>query len=248
MTRTGRALLAWSTVLAISLAACGQEAQSPKSTVVAPAQPTGDGPAPAAPSASSGATWDANAWPYAPALTEEEKAAQLARLEKEPGPIKTNWVPPGKSERYGHTEARIDAPYDVVRGKLADFTLYKELAGSRFKKVQVVDKQQGGTDLYFLLPIMKGLITIWYVTRFMPPRPGAGGTEVIEGKLVKGNVKDVHMIFTIRPMTEDKQRTIMTCDLLLGLSIPAPQANVDEELRDACGESVHHLRFMIHGH
>lgn len=225
----------------LSLSACGPEAPPPKTAdTVKPSTPGGEPAASASPAPPS--KFDATVWPYAPALTQEERAAQLARLEKDPGPIKTNWVPPGKSERYGHAEGLIAAPYDAVRARLTDFVHYKDLAGHRFKKVSVVDKVGEGSDIYFQLPIMKGIVTIWYVTRFMPPRPGQGGTEIIEGTFVKGNVKDVHFVFTLSPAKEDKKSTVLVCDLLLGLSIPAPQANVDEELRDACGEAIHHTR------
>jgi len=196
-------------------------------------------PAAAAPAAAAA---DPATWPFAPAPTEEEKAAQIDRLKRDPGPVRTNWTPPGRSERYGHAEGLVAAPYDVVRARLVDFAHYRELAGHKFKKVSVVDKQPGGTDLYFQLPIMKGLVTIWYVTRFADPRPGAGGTEVIEGRFVKGNIKDVHFVFTMRPAATDKSSTVLVCDLLLSLSIPAPQGPLDEELRDACGDAIVNVR------
>lgn len=200
-------------------------------------------PAPAAGAAAAAApASDASAWPFAPAQTDEERSAQNERLKKEPGPVRTNWTPPGKSERYGHAEGLIAAPYDAVRARLVDFAHYRELAGHKFKKVSVVDKHPTGTDLYFQLPIMKGLVTIWYVTRFADPRPGKGGTEVIEGTFVKGNIKGVHFVFTMRPAVEDKSSTVLVCDLLLSLNIPAPQGPLDEELRDACGDAIVNVR------
>jgi len=193
------------------------------------------GSAPAGPS-------DAQGWPFAPAPSAEERAAQLTRLANDPGPLKSNWTPPGKSARYGHAEGLIAAPYDAVRARLVDFGHYKDLAGPKFKKVSLVDKQAGGTDIYWQLPIMKGVVTIWYVTRFAPARPAAGGGEVVEGTFVKGNIKDVHLVFTMRPAAEDKAKTVLVCDLLLALNIPAPQGALDEELRDACGDAINNVR------
>ena len=231
--------------LSLGAVACGPEAppaSSPNATAGADggAAPSADGAG--ATNTANPTPSDAQGWPFNPGPTAEEKAAQMDRLGKDPGPIKTNWTPPGKSDRYGHAEGLIAAPYDAVRARLADFPHYKDLAGPRFKKVSVVDKQPGGTDIYFQLPIMKGIVTIWYVTRFNPPRAGGNGTEVVEGKFVKGNIKDVHMIFTMRPATEDKKSTVLVCDLLLGLNIPAPQGPLDEELRDACGDAINHVR------
>ena len=90
------------------------------------------------------------------------------------------------------------------------------------------------------MPIMKGVVTIWYVTRFLSARPGRNGAEVIEGKFVKGNIKNMQIVFTLRPGPE--QKTILVCDLNLAINLPAPQELLDEELRDACGDAVNAVR------
>ncbi|MBX3226379.1 MAG: hypothetical protein KIT84_44490 [Labilithrix sp.] len=209
--------------------------QAPPATANAPAT---DADAGAAPVANSHAR-AGEAWPLV-GQTEEEKRAQLERLEKDAGPIKSNWTPPGKRERYGHAEGLIAADYAAVRGRLADFAHYDELAGPKFKKVSLVDKSAAGSDLYFQLPIMRGAVTIWYVARFGDPRPVPGEGEVIQGEFVKGNIKGMHLVFTVRPAPE--QRTILTCDLLLTLHVAAPQGEVDHALRDACGDAVRFVR------
>lgn len=238
--------------LAAGTAACGGSSGEGAPPAAA-GTGTGKGPAsaPANPGPSSGgengpaaasapAPSDASSWPYAPAPTAEELKAQLDRLTKDQGPLRTNWTPPGKSERYGRAEGLIAAPYDVVKARLLDFPHYKELAGPKFKKVSVVDKTPAGTDLYFQLPIMKGVVTIWYVTRFGAARPGMNGAEIIEGKFVKGNIKDMQIVFTLRPGPD--QKTILVCDLNLAINLPAPQDLLDEELRDACGDAVNAVR------
>jgi hypothetical protein len=150
-------------------------------------------------------------------------------------------VPPGKTERYGRAEGLVGAPYETVKARLLDYGRYHELAGPKFKKVSVVDKQASGTDLYFQLPIMKGLFTIWYVTRFGAARPTPGGGDLIEGTFVKGNIKDMQIVFTLRPGPDDRS-TVLVCDLNLAITLPAPQAALDEELRDACGDAVNAVR------
>lgn len=235
--------------LGVTALGCGGPAESapPRSPSVAAAPAAGapaDDPATkAGPVAvSAAAPSDATSWPFAPAPSEGDLRAQEERLAKDQGPIKMNWVPPGKSDRYGHAEGLIAAPYDVVKARLLDFPHYKELAGPKFKKVSVVDKSSSGTDLYFQLPIMKGLVTIWYVTRFGAARPGMGAAEIIEGRFVKGNIKDMQIAFTIRPAPGPEPKTILVCDLNLAINLPAPQAALDEELRDACGDAVNAVR------
>ena len=247
MTGIARRLVscASSLALAFALAACGSPANEgppPATAQTVAADPTTAGapndspPVAAAPSSPS----DSSAWPFGPPPSADDLKAQLDRLAKDQGPIKTNWTPPGKSDRYGHAEGLIAAPYDAVKARLLDLPRYKELAGPKFKKVSVVDKSASGTDLYFQLPIMKGLVTIWYVTRFSTARPGLAGAEIVEGKFVKGNIKDMQIVFTIRPTAD--QKTILVCDLNLAISIPAPQSALDEELRDACGDAVNAIR------
>ncbi len=178
-------------------------------------------------------------WPYTNPTSQRE--AQLDRLGRDQGPLKSNWVPPGKSERYGHAEAMISASPDVVKAKLQDFPHYKDLAGPKFKNVRVIDKSATSTSLYFQLPIMKGLITLWYVTSFSNARSVPGAGDVIEGRFVKGNIKNMQIVFTVLP-GRDAQSTVVVCDLNLAIHIPAPQEALDEELRDACGDALNAVR------
>jgi hypothetical protein len=244
MTGSVRFFLVWPLLV---LAACGgadtkpAESPSPTTATPSPSSSSPSTPSSATPVASEAAPGAApvpasqGGWPFAPQSPDDRKE-QLARLAKDRGPIRTNWVPPGKSERYGHAEGIIDAPPDKVKAKLQDYSNYKELAGPKFKTVRVVDKQGASTDVYFQLPIMKGIITINYVTRFAPIKG-----DVIEGTFVKGNIKDMHIAWTVRPGPDDKT-AIMTCDLILLPNIPAPQDAVDEEMRDACGDAINSVR------
>lgn len=190
----------------------------------------------AALTASQGAPSDAASWPFGPPPSGGEIASLLERLGNEPHPIRSNWTPPGKTERYGHAEVIVPAPYATVKARLLDFTHYRDLAGPKFKKVSVVDRTDAGTDLYFMLPIMKGVVTLWYVTRFTPAQAAMNGAEVIVGGFVKGNIKDMQIAFTLRPAPENK--TLLQCDLSLAINLPAPQELLDEELRDACGDAL----------
>ncbi len=247
---TGTLRFAFSSMVVLGLPlvvlGCGggdKPAEAPQSPS-APAPAPASNAAPAAPSADKNAPASdpAQGWPIGPAQSADERAAQLERLKKDPGPLKSNWVPPGKHERYGHAEGLVNAPAAAVKAKLEDFAHYKDLAGPKFKTVRVVDKQGDDTHVYFQLPIMKGLITINYVTRFPPAKHAQGGdADVVEGTFVKGNIKDMHIAFTVRPGPDDKS-AVMVCDLVLLPNVPAPQSALDEELRDACGDAINAVR------
>lgn len=252
-----RAGLGFSFLLsALISAGCGGGDQPPPATPT-PADTTAPTPtAPAtAPTPTAAADADAGAaatpataptptpggpWPFG---GYDDRNAQLDRLKKDAGPIKTNWTPPGKSDRYGHAEGLINAPPDQVKAKLTDYPHFSELAGPKFKSVKVVDKKGPNTDVYFQLPIMKGAVVIWYVTEFAPPK-AVGNDNVIEGTFVKGNIKGMNIAWTIRPGADDKS-TIMTCDLLLQPTVPAPQSALDEELRDACGDAINSVKKKV---
>ena len=211
-------------LVALALLSCGGEAAQAPATQAAPQA------APVQP----------DKWPF---VTTEDRAAQDERLAKDPGPIRSNWTPPGQDKRYGHAEGIVNAPFAAVRDKIGDFAHYKDLAGPKFKSVKVVEKEGARTDVYFQLPIMKGLVTIWYVTRFAPPRE-VNGSSIVEGTFVKGNIKSMHIALNARPAA-DTSATVLVCDLLLVPGIPAPQDAIDEELRDACGDAINSVRRTV---
>ena len=162
--------------------------------------------------------------------------AQLDRLVAAGRSVKWNYSPSGHAERYGHSEVLINAPMAAVRAQVLDFTHYKEFAPDKFKNARMVAKDGSNVDMYFQVPIMHGMMTLWYIARFGGVHVTQPGTEVVEGKYVRGNIKDMNIVFTMR--TIEPNWTILSCDLLLTPNMPAPQSAVDEELRDAAMQAV----------
>ncbi len=222
--------------LAFALAACGGAA--------APAPPAA-GPAEhaAAPVAPNGATTATTTGTAAapPPLAPLDDAA-IARLAASPVALRSNVVPPGKSERYGHAEIIIHGPPDDVRSVLLAFGHYKDIVPRKFKNAHVVGKENGRTDLSMQVPILRGMITLSYVLRFAPIVPTADG-ERLEGTFVKGNVKDANIVMTMRGVTPTS--TLLKCDLLILPKVPAPQSAVDEELRDAAGDALDGIKLRV---
>lgn len=168
---------------------------------------------------------------------------QRERLEAAHDMIKSNYTPKGKSDRYGHAEVIVNAPIAELRKAVLDFPNYKSLAPDKFKTVRLVAKENGTVDLYFLVPVMKGMVTIWYVARFPDHLVVDKDVEMLDGKFVKGSIEDMELELTLRSI--DPSRTILTCDLLIVPSIPAPQSALDETFRDAAGDAVAALKKRV---
>jgi hypothetical protein len=162
--------------------------------------------------------------------------AELDRLQRANASVKSNWVPPGQDDRWGHAQVLVRAPLDSVRAQVTDYGHMKDLAPQKFKTSRIVDKHGALTDVYLQIPVLHGLVTLWQVVRFAPPEQVAPGLEVVQGALVKGNVKQLRIVITMRAV--DPSRTVLTCDLLMTPEFIAPQAAVDEELRDAAQNAV----------
>lgn len=162
--------------------------------------------------------------------------AQLKRLEEAKHSLKWNFVPDGKSARYGHAEVLIEAPLEAVRREVVSFGKYKYFVPGKFKAARMVAKSKATTDMYFRVPIMHGMVMLWYVTRFERPRVLKPGVQVVEGSYVRGNINGMHIVLTMRAIAE--RRTILSCDLLLLPKVDAPQEAIDEELRDAAMQAV----------
>lgn len=213
--------------LCMLLAACGGSAPETKSPAnhAAPASP----PAP-------------NAASESPAAGGPDKERE--RLEAAGGVVKTNLTPPGKSERYGRAEAIVHASIDDLRKAVLDFSNYKSLAPDKFKTARMIAKEDGHVDVYFQVPVMKGLMTIWYVTRFPEhTQKLPNGAELEDGKFVKGSIDDMELAITMRSVAPDE--TILSVDLLIVPHLPAPQSAIDETLRDAAGDAVEALKKRV---
>jgi hypothetical protein len=160
----------------------------------------------------------------------------VKRLEAAGGTQSWSYVPAGRSVRFGHAEAIVAAPVVYVRDHAVD---YKDLSNGRIRTSRLVDKRPGSTDVYFQVPVLHGMITLWQVLRFTDVRRASDGTETFTGTLVRGNVRAAEMKITIRPAGHG--RSVVSCDMMIQPDFVAPQSMVDEELRDSARDAVRAL-------
>ena len=135
---------------------------------------------------------------------------------------------------------------EAVRKVLTQYGQYKDLAPDKFSNVRVIGKEAGNTDVYMQVPIMRGMVNLWMVLRFGAVQQIAPGVEVLEGKFVRGSVKDANIVFTSKRL--DENFTMLTCDLLISPNFPAPQSAIDEEMRDSALKAVDAIHNRAQGH
>jgi hypothetical protein len=159
--------------------------------------------------------------------------------------VRWNYVPSGKSDRYGHAETLTEATPDKTKEVMTDFGHMKDLH-KKFSSARVVAKENDATDVYMKLPVKVGPVQIdqYQVLRFGPAKQ-VGSAWVVEGKGVSGNMKNGHVILTVRPV--DAKHSLIKVDILLTPSVPAPQSVVDEELRDAAQDLANGLKDKAQG-
>jgi hypothetical protein len=177
-----------------------------------------------------------------PASAVDPDLARLASGQSQ----RSNWQPPGTGDRYGHAEVLVAAPSAQLRKMVLDFAHYREMTGGKFHVSRVIGKEAGGTDVYFQIPVLDGMIMLWQVFRFQELKPLAPGWTMIEGWYVKGNIGRGNAAWTLHAV--DDMHTVLKFDLLVVPNVPLPQSLLDDGLRNAAAEAVESVRDRAQEH
>jgi hypothetical protein len=146
---------------------------------------------------------------------------------------------PGSHIQAGAARIHVAAPIDVVRQVVTDFGSYSRHI-KKFNKTHVVGKSGAKTDVYMQVPILKGLGKVWAIVRFAPPKMSKDGEEIIEGTMLKGNVKRLDA--KVRLSKIDEENTLLNVELLIVPDLPVPGSVVTGEVAYAAHEAVVGLR------
>jgi hypothetical protein len=173
--------------------------------------------------------------------------ADATRIASAGHALKWNWVPPGKSLRFGHAETLIHAPLAKVRQLVLDFGHYRELADSITTSRVVGHGPDGSTDVYIQMGVMNNTIKFWNVTRFAPLQVEPSGIEVVDGQMIhgKGNIDNSETMWSMHSAGPDW--TVLKFDVLLNPGLPAPQSLIDEQLRDSAMDAVNSIHRRAQG-
>src|SRR5262245_39209853 len=161
--------------------------------------------------------------------TEEAKRLMKSR-DAERYEVKTEH----SSTKAGAARVHVATPSSDVKKVVLDFKHYSKFI-SKFDKAKVVGRDGDKTDVYLQVPILKGAAKIWAVVRFEPIKT-VNGEEVLEGHMVKGNVKRLDAWWRIKKIDDDN--TQLNLELLILPKLPVPGSLVTGEVAYAADEAV----------
>jgi ribosome-associated toxin RatA of RatAB toxin-antitoxin module len=161
------------------------------------------------------------------------------------GPEAQRLMKRGKAERYevltphsrikaGAARIYVRAPAGDVRKIVLDFNNYPKFI-SKFEQARIVGKAGKNTDVYLQVPILKGAAKIWAVVRFGPPKT-IKGEEIIEAKMIKGNVERLDAKWRIKSL--DEKSTQLHLEMLIVPKIPVPGSLITGEVAYAADVAV----------
>jgi len=170
--------------------------------------------------------WSSGSVAAAPAPGPElEKWHHIDRFD-----VKTRWA----DTPAGAARGNVSAPPDLVRSVVLDYKNYASFI-SRFEKSRIVGKSGDKTDVYLQVPILKGAAKVWAIVRFEPPKD-VDGTAVVEGHMIKGNVKRLDAIWRLKKLDEESTQVVL--ELLIVPDMPVPDSLVVPEVRYAAAKAV----------
>jgi hypothetical protein len=149
---------------------------------------------------------------------------------------------PESDRPAGGARTVVSASPSLVKSVVLDFEHYaiyfdpdKGRNPQRRWASRVVGKSGDKTDVYLEVPILKGAAKIWAIVRFDPPKK-VGDTEVVSGRLIKGNVDKLSAKWTMRPA--DDNSTSLQLEFLVVPKLPVPDSLLSNEARSAAFKAV----------
>lgn len=138
------------------------------------------------------------------------------------------------SIKAGAARVHIAAPVKDVQKVIEDFRRYDEFI-KKFDKSKVVGRDGDKTDVYLQVPILKGAAKVWAVVRFGPIKK-VGDEWVLEGEMVKGNVKRLDAKWRLKQIDDDDSQ--LNLELLIVPKLPVPGSVVTGEVAYAADTAV----------
>lgn len=211
MKLTALALRHFAAVALSATAACPAAAQQPASTAVSAAAPRA-------------------AAAHGPAIT-----ASLRR-----GEIDIVSLPdPHTGVQLARATVIVDAPAEVAMRIVTDYAHYSDFLPN-FRASRVLSRRGNNAIVYLEARAVHNTTTIWAQLRIFQRRP-AGQTQIIEGRMMQGNVARMDARWEVTPI-DDGARSLVTFQFLIDPDLPFPDSIVSQENRRVTSRAVDALR------
>ncbi len=138
------------------------------------------------------------------------------------------------STKAGCARVHVAATAAEVKKTISDFGNYEKFI-KRFDRSRIVGREGKNTDVYLQVPILKGAAKVWAIVRFAPIKT-VGGVEVLEGHMIKGNVRRLDATWRIKKI--DDENTQLNLELLIVPKLPVPGSVVTGEVAYAADTAV----------
>jgi hypothetical protein len=149
---------------------------------------------------------------------------------------------PESNRPAGGARTLVTASPELVKSVVLDFAHYahyfdpdKGRNPDRKWASRVVGKSGDKTDVYLEVPILKGAAKIWAIIRFDPPQK-VGDTEIVTGRLIKGNVDKLSCKWKLRPAPDNS--TELQLEFLVVPKLPVPDSLLSNEARSSAFKAV----------
>ena len=153
---------------------------------------------------------------------------------------------PESDRPAGGARTVVTASPELVKSVVLDFEHYayyfdpdKGKNPNRKWASHVVGKSGDKTDVYLEVPILKGAAKIWAIIRFDAPQK-VGDTEVVMGRLIKGNVDKLSAKWKMTRKPENT--TELQLEFLIVPKLPVPDSLLSDEARSAAFKAVRGMK------
>lgn len=176
-------------------------------------------------------------------LTATPRPGAAADVHDENAGIFTAQIPmEGTSIATGRAVLVVDRPIDEVLPIVLDYANYVQFMPN-FTKSKVLAQRGSRAMVYMEVSVAKGMYTL-YGQLDLDEHPEEGGSRVVKGRLMEGNIDAFNASFKLTPV-DGGARTEIDFKIYVDPDIPLPSSVFSRENERAAGRTVRALRARV---
>ena len=169
--------------------------------------------------------------------------AAAAEVHQENSGVFTTQLPvEGSNIASGRAVLTVDRPIDEVLPIVLDYGNYVQFMPN-FTRSKVLAQRGSKAMVYMEVSVAKGVYTL-YGQLNLAERPQDGGSRVVEGRLIDGNINAFDASFTLTPV-DGGARTEIDFEIYVDPDLPLPASVFSRENERAAGRAVRALSERI---